>query len=237
MKKLLLLACFTLLISIPPALADEKETGTTLEISAEAKTKAVPDIATISAGVINNAPVAAKALEQNTLKMNEVFKALKAAGIAEKDIQTSGINIGPQYDYSQPNKAPRITSYQVSNTVSVILRDIRNTGAVLDALVAEGANQINGPQFSVENTDAALDGARQEAVAKARKRAQLYAEAAGLTIRRIVSISEQAGYTPGPHPMMMRAMAMDGAESAPTPVAAGDVDLSITVHIKFELGK
>jgi uncharacterized protein YggE len=234
-KKIILALCL-MLLSLPAFADDVKPVGTTLDISAEAQVKATPDIATISTGVVTNAPRADQALDQNSAKMNALFKALKAAGIADKDIQTSGFNINPQYDYPQ-HSAPRITGYQANNTVSVVLHDMKKIGETLDTFVAAGSNQINGPQFSVENPDTVLDAARKEAFAKAKQRAQIYAAAAGLSIKRIVSITEGVENNSGPRPMMMmKAMAMGaggGAES--TPVAAGEMSLGVTVNVRFEL--
>ena len=219
-----------------PALAQENcaDKQTTLNISAEAEVKAAPDIAMISAGVLTVSKNADAALKENAVQMNAVFTALKAAGVKDKDMQTSGITISPQYVYEQ-NKTPQITGYQASNNLNVVIRDLKKMGSVLDTLVAKGANQINGPTFSIENTDAFLDGARKEAVAKARKRAELYAEAAGLKIKRIVTMSESTNFGSPPRPMMaMAKLAMDEA-SAPSPVAKGEIGLSAQVNITYEL--
>lgn len=233
MKRIILTACLTLLIVAPALAAEENNSGTMLDITAEAHVKAAPDIATISSGVITVAAKADQAMAQNSQKMNQLFQTLKAAGIPEKEIQTSGINLSPQYDYKD-NQAPVIKSYQASNTISIILHDMKTIGPVLDSLIAQGANQINGPDFSVENTDPLLDKARAEAVAKAKKRAEIYAQALGLKIKRIVSISEHGGYNP-PRPVMMRAMAAGADQSLSTPVAAGEMNLGITANMRFEL--
>lgn len=236
MNKLALALFAVALLPVSAQAADEPRiTGTLLSLSAEAKAHAAPDIATISAGVVTSAPRADKAMQDNATKMDAVFKAMKAAGIADKDIQTSGINVSPQYAYKE-NAAPRITGYQVNNEVSVKLHDLKAIGNVLDALIAQGANQINGPHFSVENPDVVLDAARKEAMAKVQKRAELYATAAGLKIKRIVSIAEQTGgYQPPVRPMMMKAsMAADMAEAS-TPVAAGEMTMETSVSVEYEL--
>jgi hypothetical protein len=216
------------------ARAEETITGTTLEISATAEAKAVPDIATVSAGVTTQTTSPNKGLQENTAKMETVFKALKAAGVADKDIQTSNVSVEPRYaEDNNSNKAPRIISYEVNNTVSITIRDIKNIGNVLDALIAQGANQLNGPEFSVEDRSAALDQARKTALEKAQKSAAVYSAAAGLKIKRIISISElQCCEMPRPHPMM-RAMAMNAA--AETPVAPGQVATDITIDVTYEL--
>ncbi len=235
MKKHALLLLATLVL-VPHSAKADNEQIPSIDISAEASVKATPDIADISAGVVTTAPTAAAALEANAKSMTAVFKALKDAGIEDKDIQTSGLSVNPQYNYEE-KKAPTITSYQAVNNVSVVFRDLKSTGKIIDTLVSQGANQINGPTFSVDKPEAALDQARVEAITKAKKRAELYAQAAGVKIKRILSISENFNSGMPPiRPMMMRAeKAMDMAASSP--IAAGNVNLSVTVNIRFELAE
>ena len=207
--------------------------GTLLSVSASADATRVPDVASLSTGVVTQAADANAALKANSAQMNKVVAAIRAAGIAERDIQTSGININPQYRYAE-NQPPTITGYQASNTVNIKVRDIAKLGEVLDALVASGANQVNGPSFEIDQPEAAYDEARQAALKKAQARAEMYAKSLGLRVRRIVSISEGGGFRP-PMPMM-KAMAMDArAESAP--VAPGETTLSANLDVVFELGR
>ena len=207
--------------------------GTLLSVSASAEATRVPDVASLSTGVVTQAADANAALKANSAQMNKVVAAIRAAGIAERDIQTSGINIHPQYRYAE-NQPPTITGYQASNTVNIKVRDIAKLGEVLDALVASGANQVNGPSFEIDQPEAAYDEARQAALKKAQARAEMYAKSLGLRVRRIVSISEGGGFRP-PMPMM-KAMAMDArAESAP--VAPGETTLSANLDVVFELGR
>ena len=124
--------------------------GTLLNVSAQAEAKRVPDIATLSTGVVTQAADANTAMRANAEQMAKVVAAIKAAGIADKDVQTSGISLNPQYHYTE-NQPPKITGYQASNTVNVIVRDIGKLGKILDALVAVGANQINGPTFDIDD--------------------------------------------------------------------------------------
>jgi uncharacterized protein len=208
-------------------------TPATLHVSASADVRTVPDTAMISAGVVTQAVTAKAAMQANATRMSAVMEAIKSAGVEAKDIQTSGFNLQPQYRYGE-NQPPVVTGYQASNNVNVRLRKIDSVGPVMDALVAKGANQINGPSFMVTNEEAALDQARKEAVTKARKRADLYAEAAGMRVKRILSINEGGGMPP-PMPMM-RGMAMESAKAmADTPVASGETSLSVTVNMLFEL--
>ena len=209
--------------------------GTLLSVSASAESSRVPDVATISAGVVTQAVDGNAAMRQNAEQMAKVMAAIKAAGIAEKDIQTSGINLSPQYRYVE-NEAPKITGFQASNTVNLKVRDIARLGKVLDALAAQGSNQINGPSFEVDKPDEAYDEARLAALKKARARADTYAAALGLKVRRIVSISEGGASFPRPMPMMM-AMAADGMRAKETSVSPGESTLSVNLDVVFELGR
>lgn len=207
--------------------------GTVLDVSAQGRSRRTPDIATISAGVVTQAPDAASAMRENAARMDKVIAALKRAGIADRDLKTSNISLQPQYRYAN-NEPPVITGYQASNNVTVRFRDIGKSGSVLDALVATGANQINGPDLGVDNPDAAMDEARADAIAKARARAELYAKATGLKVKRILSISEGSFEMPRPMPIMMRAQGMM-AEAADTKILPGEQSLNVTVSVRFEL--
>ena len=138
--------------------------GTRLDISATGEVTRVPDLAIISAGVQTLQPTASAAIEENAARMERVRAALKRAGIDDKDIQTSTISLNPEYQYDQ-NKPPRLTGYRATNTVNVKFRDLKRSGAILDALVAEGSNQINGPNLTIDEPEAAYDEARVKAIA------------------------------------------------------------------------
>jgi hypothetical protein len=206
----------------------------TVTLSIEGKVAQAPDIVDVSGGVVTSAPTAAAALADNATRMTAVVAAVRKAGIADRDIQTSGLSLQPQYKYAN-NEAPVLTGYQATNTISLRIRKIDDAGKLIDTLVAQGANQISGPTFGIDKADAALDSARAQAVATGRARADLYAKAAGLRVRRLVSISEGGGNEPGPRPMMMMARADKIAAAPPTPVAPGEVVLGITVQMVYEL--
>ena len=236
-----LLLAAALAFGVPAMSAAAQDAGyavpadaTLLSVSAQAEAKRVPDVATISAGVVTQAPDANSAMRANAVEMEKVMAAIKAAGIAERDIQTSGINLNPQYKYVE-NQNPTIIGYQASNTVSLKVRDIGKLGKVLDALVASGANQVNGPSFEIDQPDEAYDEARRSALDKAQSRATMYAKTLGLRVRRIVSISEGGGFRP-PVPMPMMAMARGKAE-ADTAVSPGETTLSANLDVVFELGR
>lgn len=207
--------------------------GTLLTVAAHAEVRRVPDIATVSAGVVTQAADANAALRRNAEQMTKVVAALHAAGIAERDVQTAGVNLNPQYRYAE-NEPPAITGYQASNTVNAIVRDIGRLGRILDALAATGANQINGPAFDIDRKDEALDEARRDALQKARERAEMYAKSLGLGVRRIVSIDETGMEMPRPL-MRMEAKAM--AADASTPISPGENVLGLTLNVVFELGR
>lgn len=208
--------------------------GALLDVTATGKTTRVPDIATIRAGVVAQAPTAAQALADNAQRMKAVLAALKAAGVADRDVQTANISLQPQYRYQQ-NEAPVITGYQAANSVSVRFREVADSGRILDALVKQGANQIDGPNFSLDKPEAALDEARADAMRQARARAELYAKAAGLRVDRILSIGEGGGYAPPPPmppPVFMR---RDAAGAAESQVAPGEQDVTIALNVRFLL--
>lgn len=206
-------------------------TGTRLDVMATGEVTRVPDIAHISAGVTTLAPTASAAIQQNSRQMNAVRSALRAAGIADRDIQTSTISLNPEYRYRE-NESPVLTGYRASNQVTVRFRDIERTGPILDALVAQGANQINGPMLGIDKPEEALDEARLEALDVARKRAEIYARQMGKRVGRILSVSESGGGFPPPMPMMARLEARDAAQTAIDP---GEQTLAVTLAVSFEL--
>ena len=209
--------------------------GTRLDINAQATVKAEPDIAMLNAAVVTIAPTAEQARLENAKKMQAVFAQFKGLKIAEKDIQTSGLNVNPQYVYAE-KQAPRIDGYQATNNITLKLRDMDNVSKAVDVLIKNGINQLNGPSFTIDDPEVLMNKARQTAMQKARQRAELYASATGLKIRRIVSISENANMgQPIPYRAMAKmAMAAESADAA-TPIASGQVDLDVTVNVTYEL--
>ena len=206
--------------------------GTRLDLSVSGEVTRVPDLANISAGVVTRAATAAAALQQNADRMDHVIAALKKAGLADRDIQTSSISLNAEYRYPE-NQAPQLTGYTASNQVTIRFRDIRNSGKILDVLVAEGANQISGPNMSVENPEQALDEARAKAIASGRARADLYARSLGMRVVRVVSVGESGGYyappSPPPAPMMA------AAERSYTKIEPGEQKLQVNLSMVFEL--
>ena len=210
-------------------------TGTRLDINATGEVTRVPDLAIISAGVATKSATASGAIQQAATRMARVRDALRKAGIADRDIQTSNINLNPDYYYAN-NQPPKLNGYAASNTVTVRFRDIANAGPILDALVKEGANQISGPNLTIEKPEPALDEARAKAVAQGRTRAELYARSLGMRIVRIVSVSESGGFAPPPvppMPVMMEARAAN--QAADTSIVPGEQKLQVGLSMVFEV--
>lgn len=221
-----------------PAHADTAEAAfraTTLNLSATGESKVTPDLATITLGVQTDGPTAAQALSANAAQMTRVVAALKKAGIADRDIQTSSLNVSPQYIYEQ-NQPPKLNGYQASNQVTIQVRDLTKLGQTVDATVNAGATNVGGISFGLQNPQAAEDAARLDAVKALQAKADLYARATGYKIVRLVNLGEGGGYTPSPPPMPMYAMAKrEMADSSP--VSAGELKVRVDVSATYELAK
>jgi uncharacterized protein YggE len=214
--------------------ADALFRATTLNLSASGETQAAPDMATITLGVQTDGATAAGALGANASQMTKVVAALKKAGIAERDIQTSNLSVNPQYVYEQ-NQPPKLNGYQASNQVTIQVRDLAKLGQTVDATVNAGATNVGGISFGLQNPKAAEDAARLDAVKALQAKAELYARATGYHIVRLVTLGEGGGYTPAP-PVPMFAMAkMERADSSP--VSAGELKVRVDVSATYELAK
>jgi uncharacterized protein YggE len=207
--------------------------GTRLDVVATGEVTRVPDVVRIGAGVITTAPTASGALQENARRMETVRAALRRAGVAERDIQTSQLNLHPDYRHDQGSNQPTLIGYRAHNEVTVRFRNIADTGKILDALVAQGANQINGPMLGIDKPEGALDEARTKALAAARARADLYARATGKRVGRILSISEGGGGG-GPMPMY-RGDAIMVTGASKTEISPGEQALSVILAVSFEL--
>jgi uncharacterized protein len=216
------------------AIAQEMKMLRTISINGHGEISVVPNLASVSIGVTSNGKTANEALAQNTKAMQQVFAALKTAGIADTDIQTSNFSVNPRLIYPQDgsNKPPVVDGYDVNNQVTVIVRKLDMLGGLLDQVVNSGSNQINGVSFSVDNADKILDSARTQAVADARRKAEIYAQAAGVKLGRVISISEGATYQPPP---VVFARAKASMEQAPAPMAQGEQTLSMDISLVWEL--
>lgn len=207
--------------------------GPVVELRITESVKAEPDIATVSAGVTSEAPTAVEAMRLNAREMSAVIARIKTLGIKEDDIQTTGINLNARYDYDRQTRKQIFRGYSVSNRVSVILRDVDETGKVLDALVAAGATDISGPNFSVDDDTAAKAQAREAAMETAKERAMEYAGWAGYTGIRLLEVSESVSVS---RPAIaMRVNVENVVNAQDTPVQPGLVSTGVTVTVKYEM--
>ena len=201
-----------------------------ITVTGEGVVEGAPDIATLSLGVTTTGTTAAEAMAANSQALNAVMARLTAAGIAERDLQTTNLSINPNWTSYDNGAGQRIDGYTASNQLTVRIRDLAGLGPVLDAAIQDGANTLNGLSFGLAEPRPAMDAARAAAVADARARATLLVEAAGAKLGRIVSITEGGGYSQ-PAPMFRQAAEAMNA----VPVAAGEIATTATVTIVFEI--
>ncbi|BAV63914.1 SIMPL domain-containing protein [Sphingobium cloacae] len=217
------------------------ETAPVVTLNVTETVEAAPDIATVGTGVQTRAPTAQQAMTDNAAKMDRLIAALTKAGIARKDIQTSGVNLNAQYDYGNrdgDNSAPRFLGYEASNQLSVTLRDVKRVGSLLDTMVKAGATNINGPSFSIDDPTPMIAQARATALKTAKAQADFYAQAAGFRTARLVSISESNSGGNPPMPVLQTArFKADAAAAAPTPVEPGQVGSSVTLTVQYALDR
>ena len=204
----------------------------TLSVSGQGRVTAPPDMATISTGVITESERSEDALGKNNAIVSALMKTLDDSGVEPRDRQTSNFSVSPRYSRERSETgSPKIDGYRVSNQVSITVRDLNKLGSLLDALVKSGSNKLGSIQFGLSNQDELTDKARLLAVKNARRRAELYADAAGRKVGEVLSISESA--IAAPRPMMRNSMMM--AEAADVPIAVGENEIKATVHMVFEL--
>ncbi|MXO89802.1 SIMPL domain-containing protein [Pontixanthobacter aquaemixtae] len=210
-----------------------QSSGPVIELTINEQVKAAPDIANVSAGVTSDAKTAVEAMQINAREMTSVINRIKALGIDEEDIQTTGVNLSARYDYDRTNQRQVFRGYSVSNRVSVKLREVARTGPVLDALVAAGATDISGPSFLIDDDTAAKAQAREAAMQTARERAMEYAGWAGYSGIRLLAVSETVQSS---RPMLMEARVEMAAEPAvSTPIQPGMVSTGVSVTVKYEM--
>jgi hypothetical protein len=227
-----------ILILVAPAaafaassLTDDRDT---ISVSGQGTASARPDMAVLTAGVVTQGATAREALDGNSKATADVVTLFKAEGIEAKDIQTSNFSLQPVYVYPQNGEQtpPKLTGYTVSNSVTVRVRDLGKLGVVMDKAVTAGANAVNGVAFTVSKQSELLDEARKQAVADARRKAELYAAAAGVKLGSVTHIDERtAAESPMPQAMFRR----DAAAAAPVPVEAGESELRVEVSMTFAI--
>lgn len=214
-----------------PTLAGETQMQRTVTVSASGSVEVEPDAAQVSAGAVSEARTAREALKENSALMDGIISGLKDLRIDAADIQTSSFNVNPQYTNSRDGRPAVIRGYQVSNQVEVVVRDLDQLGQILDQLVGLGANQIRGLSFIVTDAETVKDAARKKAIENARRRAELYAEAAGASVGSVVTISENAVHG-GPRPVAMGRAAF--AESVPVERGTETLQANVTVTWALE---
>lgn len=224
-----------LVLALAPAGAayadDDDRPLRTISLNASGEVAAPPDMATVMAGVVTEGPDAQTALRGNTAAVQAMFSALAEAGIEGRDMQTRSFDVSPSYTRPERGQPPEISGYRVTNSVAVRVRDIAKLGTLLDRVVSAGANQMNGVRFEIDEPEKLMDEARRKAVAEARRKAELYATAAGVEIKRVISIAESGAAPPQP---MLRTMVRDAAAES-VPVAAGEQTVRASVTVTYEL--
>ena len=218
-----------------PAAAEVQVTnsGPVVELTINENVEAEPDLVTLGAGVTTQARTAVEAMRANATQMNAVIERIKALGIPERDIQTTGITLGAMYDYNQQTQRQVFRGYQASNRVSIKLRAIDRTGEVLDSLVAAGATDLSGPDWSIDDDTAARAQARRQAMETARAQALEYARAAGYSDVRLLEISETIASQP-PMPFLRQVRA-EAADAGGTRAQPGMVQAGVTVRVSYEM--
>ncbi len=202
----------------------------TVTVSGVGTVSAAPDMAEITSGVVTQAPTAAQALAANSQAMEQVLRSLAALGVAARDIQTTNISVSPQRRVMRgEGRPPEIVGYEVTNQVRVKVRDLGQLGRVLDQQVAQGANSVYGIRFGLADPEPMLDEARKRAMADARRRGELYAAAAALTIGRVVAVQEAGSAAPRPE-MGARVMT-----AGAVPVEPGEQEIQASVSVTFSL--
>jgi hypothetical protein len=238
MKNAMLYAAAAFALAVPTAIQAAEihieAKNPVVELSVTEMIESAPDTATFSTGVENSAPTASAALRANSAQVAKVISQLKSLGIAEKDIQTSGISLSPEYEYVQATQKNRFTGYRVSNQVSVKMRDIGKLGAILDKVVASGATNINGPYFSIDDDSDVKKAARAAALANGKAQAESYARAAGFAGVRLLSVSEGLVGQPMPYVKTGNRMMAEAADAS-VPVQPGQVGTSVILALQYEM--
>jgi uncharacterized protein YggE len=201
-------------------------------VQGDGKVTVLPNKAHITLGVTTDGKTASEALEANSKAMKALFKKLAELGIADRDVQTVALNLTPKYKHPK-DQEPELIGYVASHQIGVTVRKVDETGTVLDALVQDGANQVQGISFGVEENEKLMDEARVKAVADARRKADLYAAAAGVSVGKVVTISEvNVGW-----PQARVWSPMEFKADTSTPIAKGEQQLSVTVTVVFSIAE
>ena len=216
------------------------KTSRRIVVSGEGEATAMPDLAIMTLGVVREAPTAREALDANNKAMAKVIAAMKASGVADRDLQTARVQIHPRYDYLKKPRGTqetKLVAYMVSNTLTVRVRYLSEVGELFDKAVTLGVNEGGGLAFINDDVSAMMTEARKEAVADALEKAKIISEAAGVKLAEIIDISE--GFARQPRHWSdyersaQRSMRMDS--EAPVPIEIGENSCRVQVNITFEL--
>lgn len=209
--------------------------ATVLHVQAIGHASSIPDVARLSAGVVTRDISSTKALAESARVMTELLAIVRKAGVREQDIRTDRIELSPQYHYTD-KAPPALNGYQATNMIHLTVRDMSRVGNVIDALVAGGANQVDGPHFAIETPTPLEQKARLAALETARQQADTYARALGLTVRRVLTVQE-GDVAPVHSGAMKMAFRSSSVEMSDTPIAAGKSEVQVNLSVAFELGR
>jgi uncharacterized protein YggE len=231
--RLALAAGLSAIGAVDGAVAQQRAPGARIVVTGEGSVSVAPDVAQIRSGVTTRGKTVREATETNSKTMAAILTALAESGIPQKDVRTAQLSIQPVYAAQDSGKEQKLVGYNVANHVSAKIRHIEKLGDVLDRLIAAGATDVWSVEFLVSEPGKVLDQARDAAVADARRKAEIYAKAAGVTLGRVVSIEEESGASsPGP----MRALAQ-AASATSVPVAPGENTLRALITVSFEIAR
>ncbi len=227
--RILSAALAALLITAP--MVSFAEDSAQITVTGEGHVEARPDMATVTLGVVTQGTTAAEAMAGNSIQLAAVLEQLRASGIEERDIQTSGLSLNANWTQTEAEPVPKISGYQASNMLTVRVRVLDSLGTVLDKTISDGANTFNGLSFGLSDPEPSMNEARKRAVTDAVARAKLLTEAAGVKLGPVMSITEGGGYG-APVPMYR----MEADAASPVPVAAGEVSSTASVTMVFKIG-
>jgi uncharacterized protein YggE len=233
LKPLLIAAAFAAIPLCGPRTAmaadGDKPGERCISVSATGSVDAEPDLASVSVGTIVEADTAKEALARSSTVMAKLIDGLKALGIAAKDIQTTAVDIEPRYTPAKDGRPAALAGYRLVNRVHLTVREVKRLGEILDGAIGLGANQVNSIGFDVSNAETLMDDARRLAIANARRRAELYAAAAGVQLGSVLTISETTNASP-------RALSMArAAAGGPMPIEAGTRTLTVAMEVTYAL--
>lgn len=226
-----LLALIVIIAGTAGARAEDISEKRMISVSGVGSVKAKPDTARISIGVVSDDNTAREALDKNTAAMSRVIVELKGQQVDPKDIQTTNFSVNPRYQHFKDGKPPAIIGYRVVNSVTIIVRELDNLGKILDQTVSRGSNQVNSIRFDIDNADELEIEARKRAIKDARQKAQVYAQAAGVKLGTVLTISEGASSHPRP---VMRPRTLE-AGAASVPIETGEQEVTARVQVSWKL--